>query len=105
MRDESVLPTRIGKVKSHTGVTHNDGADAGARGVVDGDTIPDTIFTYAEPPMGGLQTWPMIKVIHADINYSKKKNHKPTYILPQDNKSTKPRHTQKQQHDLQHHTS
>ena len=30
-----------GKIKSHTCVTYNDEADAGARGVVDGDILPD----------------------------------------------------------------
>ncbi len=37
--------THIGKVKSHTGVTYNDAADAGAYGVVDGDILPDIVFT------------------------------------------------------------
>jgi len=49
-RDEQGLTTLIGKVKSHTGVAHNDGADARARGVVDGDKIPDITFTTADPP-------------------------------------------------------
>jgi hypothetical protein len=70
-RDENGLLTYIGKVKSHTGVTHNDDADAGARGVVDGDTLPDIIFTDANPQIGGLQTWPLIKVTHADNNCSR----------------------------------
>ena len=34
-RDEQGFMTLIWKVKSHTGVAHNDGADAGARGAVD----------------------------------------------------------------------
>ncbi len=68
MRDEYGLLTHIGKVKCHTGVTHNDGADAGARGVVDGDTLPDIIFTSADPPIGGLRPWPLIKVTHAEKN-------------------------------------
>jgi hypothetical protein len=55
-RDENGLLTDIGKVKSHTGVTHNDGADAGAHGVVDGDTLQDIMFTSADPPIGGLRT-------------------------------------------------
>ncbi len=35
-RDNMGYNTHIGKVKSHTGVTHNDEADAAARGVVEG---------------------------------------------------------------------
>ncbi len=70
-RDENGLLTYIGKAKSHTGATYNDGADAGARGVVDEDTLPDYIFTSSDPPIGGLQTWPLIKVTHADNNCSK----------------------------------
>jgi hypothetical protein len=73
MRDKYGLLTHIGKVKSHTGVTHNDGADAGARGVVDGSTLPDTIFTSTDPPIGGLRTWLLIKVTHADNKCSKNK--------------------------------
>ena len=67
-RDENGLLTHIGRVKSRAEVTHNDEADAGARGVVDGDSLPDIIFPDADPPIGGLRTWPMIKVTHAD-NY------------------------------------
>jgi hypothetical protein len=104
MKDEFGLQTHIGRVKSHTGVTHNDGAYAGARGMVDGDTLPEFIFTSAEPPIGGLQTWPLIKVTHADNNCSKKQTYKPTCRSPQDKKSTKLRHTQNQRHDSQHHT-
>ena len=37
--------THIGKVKSHTGVTHNDGVDTAARSVVEGQKIPDITFT------------------------------------------------------------
>jgi len=61
------------KVKSHIGVTHNDEADAGARGVVDGDTLPEIIFADADPPIGGMRTWPLIKVTYADNNCSKSK--------------------------------
>jgi len=53
-RDENGPLTHIRIVKSHTGVTHNDEADAGARGVVDGDTLPDIIFTSADPLIGDL---------------------------------------------------
>ena len=73
MRYDYGLLTDIGKVKCHTGVTHNDGADAGARGVVDGDTLPDIIFTFADPLIGGLRTWPLISVTHADNNCNKNK--------------------------------
>ena len=50
------------KVKSHTGVVYNDAADEGARRVVDGKTRPDITFTEADPPIGGLRTWPQIKM-------------------------------------------
>jgi hypothetical protein len=72
-RDEYGLLTHIGKVKSHTGDTHNDEADAGARGVVDGDTLPDIVFTPADPPIVGLRTWPLIKATHGDSKCSKSK--------------------------------
>jgi ribonuclease HI len=57
-RDATCHTTHIGKVKSHTGVTYNDAADTGACGVVDGDILPDIIFTQTDPPIGGLRTWP-----------------------------------------------
>jgi len=40
--------THIGKVESHTGVTHNDEADTAARNVVEGHKTPDIIFTDAD---------------------------------------------------------
>jgi hypothetical protein len=43
--------THIGKVKSHTGVTHNFEADTTARNVVEGHKTPDIIFTIADPPI------------------------------------------------------
>ena len=46
--------THIGKVKSHTGVTYNDEADAAACGVVEGQKTPDIIFTDAYPRIRGL---------------------------------------------------
>ena len=49
-RDANGHITHIGKVKSHTGIRYNDAADAGACGVVDGDVLPDIIFTQADPP-------------------------------------------------------
>lgn len=58
--------THIGKVKSHTGVTHNDEADTTARNVVEGHISPDIIFTDADPPMGGLRTWPQIQKQNGD---------------------------------------
>ena len=57
-RDNMGYNTQIGKVKSHTGVTHNDEADTTARGVVKGQQTPDIIFTIADPPIRGLRTWP-----------------------------------------------
>ena len=58
--------THIGKIKSRTGVTHNDEADTSARNVVEGHKIPDITFTDAEPPVGGLRTWPQIRKTNKD---------------------------------------
>ena len=55
-RDAVGYRTHIGKVKSHAGVTHNDKADTSARDVVEGHKTPDTTFTDADPPIGGLRT-------------------------------------------------
>ena len=57
-RDEQGLTTLIGKVKSYTGDAYNDEATDGARGVVDGDILPDVTFAGADPPppLGGLRT-------------------------------------------------
>ena len=65
-RDEQGLMTLIGKVKSHTGVAYNDEADAGSRGVVDGDILPDITFTTTDPPLGGLRTCPQICSTHTN---------------------------------------
>jgi hypothetical protein len=70
IREQLGLTTHIGKVKSHTGVTHNDGADAGARGVVDGDILPDITFTYAGPHIGGLRTRPILRNYNPDNSTS-----------------------------------
>jgi ribonuclease HI len=53
-KDDMGYNTHIGKVKSHTGVTHNDEADIAARGVVEGHKPLDIIFTDADPPIRGL---------------------------------------------------
>ena len=58
--------THIGKAKSHTGVTHNDEADIAARNVVEGHKTPDKIFTDADPPVGGLRTWPQTRKTSKD---------------------------------------
>jgi len=60
-RDQLGLITHIGKVKSHTCITHNDAANAGARGVVDGDILPDITYTDADLLIGGLRTWPILR--------------------------------------------
>jgi ribonuclease HI len=60
-RDDMGYKTHIGKVKLHTGVTHNDEADTTARNVVEGHKTPDITFTNADPPIGGLRTWPQIR--------------------------------------------
>jgi len=65
-RDLKGYTTHIGKVKPHTGVVYNDEADEGVHYVVDGKTRPDITFTEADPPIGGLRTWPQIKTIKPD---------------------------------------
>jgi hypothetical protein len=60
-RDSKQLITHIGKVKSHTDVEYNETADITPRAVVDGDNIPDITFEDADPPIGGLRTWPQIR--------------------------------------------
>jgi ribonuclease HI len=60
-KDLKECTAHIGKVKSHTGVVYTDAADEGARSVVDGKTRPDITFTKADPPIGGMRTWPQIK--------------------------------------------
>jgi ribonuclease HI len=60
-RDNMGYRTHIDKVKSHTGVTHNDEADTAARNVVEGHKNPDIKFTDAGPPLGGLRTWPQTR--------------------------------------------
>ncbi len=60
-REHKQLKTHIGKVKSHTEVEYNETADKAARAVVDGDKPPDVIFDEADPPIGGLRTWPQIR--------------------------------------------
>ena len=72
-RDEQCLLTEIAKVKSHTGVTYIDEADAGARNLVDEDILPNATFTAADPPIGGLRTWPQISITYIDQTNSKNK--------------------------------
>jgi ribonuclease HI len=55
-RDNMGYKTHIGKVESHTGVTHNDEVDTTARNVVKGHKTPDIIFPDADPPVGGHRT-------------------------------------------------
>jgi len=57
-RDQLGLTTHIGKVKSHIGVTHNDATDAGARGIVDGDILPDITYTDVDPPSAAYEHGP-----------------------------------------------
>ena len=59
--DNMGYKTQIDKVKSHTGVTHNDEEDTSTRNVVEGHKAPNIHFTYANPPVGGLPTWPQIR--------------------------------------------
>jgi hypothetical protein len=60
-REMKQLKTHIGKVKSHTDIEYNEAADKPARAVVDGEATPDIIFDEADPPVGGLRTWPQIR--------------------------------------------
>jgi hypothetical protein len=62
--------THIGKVKSHTGVKHNDEADTAARGVVEGQKTPNIIFTDADPLIRGLRTWSQIRGTKKDTTPS-----------------------------------
>ena len=57
-RDSKQLKTNTGKDKSHTDVEYNETADKVARAVVDGKNTPDITFEDADPPIGGLRTWP-----------------------------------------------
>ena len=60
-KDNMGYKTHIGKAKSHTGVTHNDEANTAAHNILEGHKTPDIIFTDADPPIGGLRTWPQIR--------------------------------------------
>ena len=60
-RDSKQLQTHIGKVKSHTAIEYNEAADKAARAVADGEVPPDIAFDEADPPIGGLRTWPQIR--------------------------------------------
>ena len=40
---------------------YNKAADKAARAVVDGEHTPDITFDDADPPIGGLRTWPQIR--------------------------------------------
>ena len=41
---------------------YNETADKAARAVVDGEKLPDINFEEADPPIGGLRTWPQIRI-------------------------------------------
>jgi ribonuclease HI len=60
-RESKHLKTHIGKVKSHTEIEYNEAADEAARKVVEGEFPPDIIFDEADPPVGGLRTWPQFR--------------------------------------------
>ena len=66
-RDNMRYKTRIGKVKSHAAVTHNDEGDTTARNVIEGHKTPNIIFTDADPPVGRLRTWPQTRKTSTDI--------------------------------------
>jgi ribonuclease HI len=60
-RNHKQLKTHIGKVKSHADMEYNETTDKAARAVVDGEPTPDIAFEDADPPIGGLRTWPQIR--------------------------------------------
>ena len=53
--------THIWKENPHTDVEYNETADKVARAVVDGEYTLDITFEEADPPIGGLRTWPQIR--------------------------------------------
>ena len=59
-RDANGLHTHIGKVKSHIDIHYNEVADEAARSIATGDAEPDVTFSAADPPVGGLRTWPLL---------------------------------------------
>ena len=65
-RDANNFPTHIGKVKSHIDIHYNEVADEGAHSVAAGDAEPDIIFNEADPPIGGLRTWPVHRELKDD---------------------------------------
>jgi hypothetical protein len=58
-------------------VEYDETADKAARAVVDGENSLDITFEYADPPIGGLRTWPNIR--HNPTNKPKhiRKTHQP----------------------------
>ena len=40
---------------------YNETADNAARAMVDGEQTPDITFEEADPPIGGIRTWPQIR--------------------------------------------
>jgi hypothetical protein len=42
-------------------VEYKETADKAERAVVDGENLPDITFEEADPPIGGLRTWPQIR--------------------------------------------
>ena len=65
-RDANGLHTHIGKVKSHIDIHYNEVADEAARSIATGDAEPDVTFSAADPPVGGLRTWPFLRECRED---------------------------------------
>ena len=42
-------------------IEYNESVDSATRAVVDGEVPPDINFDEANPPIGGLRTWPQIR--------------------------------------------
>ena len=54
---------------------HNETADKAARAVVGGESLPNITFEEADPPIGGLRTWPQIRL--SPTNKPHQKTHQP----------------------------
>ena len=70
-RDNTGYKTYIGKVKSHTRVSHNDKADTAARNVVESHQERGILFTDADPHIGrGLRTYSQLRTTNRDSTHT-----------------------------------
>jgi ribonuclease HI len=91
-RDEQGLITLIRKVKSHTGVAYNDEVDAGARGVVAEDIIPDITLTATDPPRRPPNMAPDLQHPHQQTRWQKQTTKSPLRP-PQNHQGAESHHT------------